>query len=60
MASEPGFCGCRAGLLTVDVGRIDFQFTFDDQGTIIGEEVVFVAGQQEGQFEHLLCSVLAA
>jgi hypothetical protein len=48
------------GLSTTDVGRIDFLFTFDDQGNIISEDVVFSAGQQNGQFEQMLCSVLSS
>ena len=47
------------GLVTADVGRIDFLLTFDDEGNIIGSEVVFLAGQQEGQFEAALCSALS-
>ena len=48
------------GLVTADVGRIDFQFTFDEQGNIESEEVVFAAGQWPGPnvFPDTLCSVL--
>ena len=48
------------GLVTADVGRIDFQFTFDEQGNIESEEVVFAAGQWPGPnvFFDTLCSVL--
>ena len=52
--------GSREGLVTADVGRIDFQFTFDEQGNIASEEVVFAAGQWPGPnvFNDTLCSVL--
>ena len=48
------------GLVTADVGRIDFHFTFDDQGNIESEEVVFAAGQWPGPnvFFDTLCSIL--
>ena len=46
------------GLITADVGRIDFLFTFDEDGNIISEDVVFLAGQQENIFLPTLCSVL--
>jgi len=50
------------GLITADVGRIDFLFTFDDQGTIISEQMVFSAGQQDGedQFDAVLCTFLGS
>jgi hypothetical protein len=48
------------GLLTADVGRIDFLFTFDDEGNIISEEIVFSAGQQENNFLPMVCSALAS
>jgi len=47
------------GLLTADVGRIDFLLTFDENGNIISADVVFAAGQQEGEFLSMLCTVLA-
>ena len=46
------------GLITADVGRIDYRLTFDSSGNIIDEEVVFSAGIQENQFVPTLCSVL--
>ena len=46
------------GLITADVGRLDYRLTFDNNGNIIEEEVVFSAGIQEGQFVPTLCSVL--
>ena len=46
------------GLVTADVGRIDWLLTFDDQGNLISQNVVFSAGIQQGQFEQTLCSVL--
>jgi hypothetical protein len=46
------------GLITADVGRLDYRLTFDNNGNIIDEEVVFSAGIQEGQFVPTLCSVL--
>jgi hypothetical protein len=48
------------GLVTADVGRIDFQFTFDEDGNIVTEDVVFAAGQWPGQnvFFDSLCPVL--
>ena len=48
------------GLVTADVGRIDFQFTFDEDGNIASEEVVFAAGQWPGPgaFPMALCDVL--
>ncbi len=48
----------REGLVTADTGRIDWLFTFDDQGNIISEDVVFSAGIQEGVFAPALCQVL--
>jgi hypothetical protein len=47
------------GLVTADVGRIDWLYTFDDEGQIASEEVVFMAGQQEGNFLPMLCQVLS-
>lgn len=46
------------GLVTADVGRIDWLFTFDDQGNVVSEDLVFVAGIQENQLPPMLCSVL--
>ena len=46
------------GLITADVGRLDYRLTFDNNGNIIDEEVVFSAGIQQGQFIPTLCSVL--
>lgn len=48
------------GLVTADVGRIDFRVTFDEDGHVIGQQVVFLAGQQENQFFPKLCSVLGS
>ena len=47
------------GLITADVGRLDILVTFDDQGNVIDEEVVFVAGQQDNAFIPALCQTLA-
>jgi hypothetical protein len=46
------------GLVTADVGKIDLRFTFDEAGEIVSEEVIFSAGQQEGDFLPQICSVL--
>jgi hypothetical protein len=46
------------GLVEADVGRIDYLFTFDDQGNIMSEQTVFTAGRQDGEFDAVLCSVL--
>lgn len=46
------------GLITADIGRLDYRLTFDNHGDISDEEVVFSAGIQEGQFVPTLCSVL--
>jgi hypothetical protein len=46
------------GLVTADVGRIDWLFTFDDEGSVVSEELVFAAGIQENQLPPMLCSVL--
>lgn len=46
------------GLVTADVGRIDWLFTFDDEGNVVSEDVVFVAGIQENQLPPMLCAVL--
>jgi hypothetical protein len=46
------------GLVTADVGRIDWLFTFDDEGNVVSEELVFVAGIQENQLPPMLCPVL--
>lgn len=48
------------GLLTADVGRVEFLLMVDDEGNIVSEEIVFSAGQQEGDFLPMLCSVLAS
>ena len=48
------------GLITADVGRIDFRFTVDEEGNVIAQEVVFLAGQQDNQFIPQLCSVLGS
>jgi hypothetical protein len=47
------------GLVTADAGRIDFLFTFDDAGNIVSEELVFSAGQQNGDFFEQTCAALA-
>ena len=47
------------GLITADVGRIDVLFTFDDAGNIVSEELVFSAGQQNGDFLEQTCATLA-
>ena len=46
------------GLITADVGRLDILFTLDSDGVPISEEVVFVAGQQDGVFLPELCAAL--
>lgn len=46
------------GLITADVGRIDFLFTFNAAGEIVSEELTFSAGQQDGVFLAQMCSVL--
>ena len=46
------------GLITADAGRIDFLFTFDEDGNIISEDVVFIAGQQDNVFVDTVCGVL--
>jgi hypothetical protein len=46
------------GLITADVGRIDFLFTFNEAGEIVSEELTFSAGQQDGAFLAQMCSVL--
>lgn len=48
------------GLVTADVGRIDFLFTFDEAGNIVSEELIFSAGQQNGDFLDQVCSALAS
>lgn len=47
------------GLVTADVGRIDWLFTFDEAGNVISEDLVFSAGIQENQLPALVCTVLA-
>jgi hypothetical protein len=47
------------GLITADAGRIDFLFTFDDEGNIVSEEMIFSAGQQNGDFLEQTCAALA-
>jgi hypothetical protein len=47
------------GLLTADVGRIDFLYSFVN-GTPVFQGVVFAAGIQENEFLALVCTVLAA
>ena len=47
------------GLVTADVGRIDWLFTFDSDGNLVSEDLVFLAGIQENQFPEMLCSVLS-
>ena len=47
------------GLVTADVGRIDWLLTFDSQGNVISQDVVFSAGIQQGVFQQTLCSVLS-
>ena len=46
------------GLITADVGRLDILFTLDSDGVPISEEVVFVAGQQDGTFLPELCAAI--
>lgn len=46
------------GLVTADVGRIDFQFVLDENGEVVSEEIVFSAGQQENAFIAAVCDAL--
>jgi hypothetical protein len=46
------------GLITADVGRLDFLVTFDEEGNVTSEEVVFVAGIQENAFLPAVCAAL--
>ena len=46
------------GLITADVGRLDLLFTFDEEGNVTSEEVVFVAGIQKNAFLPAVCAAL--